>query len=118
MSYILAGSTIRSPSTFNETNSTQVAQLRTLGGSVNRDFFGTNKRVWTLDYNNVNPTDYATIKAIYTSYLASGTAQAWQVTETNYTIAATTVHVDLLIRNFSIKGSDYLSDFTLVLTEA
>lgn len=118
MAYILNGTTIRSPSTFSEANSTQVAQNRTLAGTVTRDYFGSNKRVWTLEYNNVNPTDYNTIKTIYTNYLANATAVSFQSTETNYTVASTNVHVDLLNRGFSIKGSDYLSDFTLTLSEA
>ena len=118
MSYILSGTTIRSPSSFKETNSTQVAQNRTLAGSITRDYFGSNKRVWSLDYTNVNPTDYTTIKTIYNTYLSTANALTWQVTETNYTVASTNVHVDLLERGFSIHGSDYLSDFTLTLSEA
>jgi hypothetical protein len=118
MSYILAGSTIRSPHDFDVANSTQVAQNRTLGGAITRDYFGSNKRVWTLNYENCNVTDFNIINAIYTSYLATGTAQTWQVTETNYTISSTSVHVDLVQRSFKIRGNDYLSDFSLILTEA
>lgn len=118
MSYVLDGSTIRNPHEFSEGNSTQAAQNRTLDGSVNRDYFGSNKRVWTLNYTNTKKADYDTIKTIYDSYLSTGTAKSWQVTETNYTISATTVHVDLVERGFSIRGEDYLSDFTLTLTEA
>lgn len=117
MGYILASQTIRSPMSFSEDNSTQVAQNRTLGGSITRDFFGSNKRVWTLEFQNAQPSEYSTIYGIYASYLSSGTAQTWQVTETNYTISQTNVHVDLLHRGFSIHGSSYLSDFTLILTE-
>lgn len=117
MSYILNGSTIRRPTTFKETNSTQVAQQQGLDGTISRDYFGSNKRIWVLEYRNVNPTDYSTIKTIYDSYLTNASPKTWQVTETNYTISQTTVHIDLLERGFSIKGSDYLSDFTLTLTE-
>lgn len=118
MSYILAGSTIRAPHDFEEQNSTQVAQNRTLGGSITRDYFGSNKRVWVLSYENTKKTDFDIINTIYQSYLSTGSAQTWQVTETNYTISSTTVHVDLLVRGFSIRGTDYLSDFTLTLVEA
>jgi hypothetical protein len=118
MSYLLASTTIKAPHTFSETNSTQVAQNRTLDGSINRDYFGSNKRVWTLEYRNTKKADYDTIKTIYTSYLATVAAVAWEVTETNYTISATTVHVDLVERGFSVRGSDYISDFSLTLTEA
>lgn len=118
MSYLLDSTTIRAPHTFTESNSTQMAQHRTLDGSVSRDYLGDNKRVWVLDYNNTNKTDYDVIKAIYDSYLTNATAKTWQVTETNYTIAQTSVHIDLVQRGFNIRGTDYLSDFSLVLTEA
>lgn len=101
-----------------EANSTQYAQQRTLSGRVGRDYFGDNKRVWGLDYKNVNTTDYTTIKTLYNTYLSTGATLTWEVTETNYTVSSTNVHVDLVERGFSVRGSDYLSDFTLTLTEA
>lgn len=118
MSYILASTTIRNPNSLEERNSTQVAQHRTLDGSIRRDYFGSNKRVWSLAYRNAKKDDYDTIKTIYTSYLSTGTAQTWEVTEANYTISPTTVHVDLQERGFSVKGDNYISDFDLILTEA
>lgn len=117
MAYLLSGTSIRRPSNFKETNATQAAQQQALNGTVSRDYFGSNKRIWTLDYQNVNSTDYATIKTIYTAYLSGPTVKTWQVTETNYTVSSVNVHIDLLERGFSVKGSDYLSDFTLILTE-
>lgn len=117
MTYILNGSNLRSPGSIDESNSTQVAQQRTLSGSVNRDYFGSNKRVWTLEYRNTKKADYDTINTIYTAYLASGSAVTWSSTETNYSISSTNVHVDLQIRKFTMSGADYISDFTLILTE-
>jgi hypothetical protein len=118
VSYLLESVPIRNPHEFDESNSTQYAQHRTLDGSIGRDYFGDNKRIWRLNYNSTKKTDYDTIKALYDSYLSSGTALTWEITETNYTISETNVHVDLQSRGFSIKGEDYISDFTLVLTEA
>lgn len=118
MSYILNGVTLKAPNNMDEDNSTQFAQQRTLGGTVGRDYFGSNKRVWSLDYTNTNPTDFTAMNTIYQSYLSSGTAQSWSVSEGNYVVNATTVHVDLTQRKFSVGGTTYLSDFTLVLTEA
>lgn len=115
--YLLDSITIRRPNQFTETNNTQVAQNRTLYGTNTRDYFGSNKRVWVLDFTIVKKADYDVIKAIYDSYLSTGTAKTWEVTETNYTISQTSVHVDLVERGFTIKGTDYLSDFTLTLTE-
>lgn len=118
MSYLLDGGAIRAPNRMEERNSTQVAQQRTLSGAVNRDYFGSNKRVWVLFYRVAKKADYDTIKAIYDTYLSTGTEVDWEVTETNYTVSATTVHVDLIDRGFSVLGESYLSDFDLVLTEA
>lgn len=118
MAYILSGTTIRSPMSFKESNSTQVVQQRTLDGTVSRDYFGSKKRVWTLDFKNVNPTAYTTILSIYNTYLSTVTAVTWSVTEANYAVAETSVHIDMQNRSFSVRGNSYISDFTLILTEA
>lgn len=118
MAYILSSTPIRAPHEFSESNSTQVAQIRTLDGQVNRDYFGDNKRIWVLEYSNTKKADYDAIKTLYNNYLSTATALTWEVTETNYTISQTTVHVDLLERGFSVRGTDYLSDFSLILTES
>ena len=117
MAYLLDGSNIRAPYEIEETNSTQFAQQRTLKGIIGRDFFGLNKRIWRMTYKNTKKTDYDIIYAIYASYLSTATGKSFESTETNYIIASTTVHIDLLQRGFSIRGSDYLSDFELILTE-
>lgn len=107
MSYLLDASAIRRPTSIEETNSTQVAQQRTLSGAVSRDYFGSNKKAWVLEYENVNKTDYDAINTIYQTYLSTGTVRTWQVTETNYAVAQVNVHVDLLVRSFgrpSLEG--------------
>ena len=118
MAFLLASQSIKGPQSIEESNSTQVAQQRTLAGSVGRDYFGSNKRIWSLEYKNVNPTAFTTIQAIYNTYRTTGATQTWQVTETNYTVASTLVHVDVLVRQFNVRGSSYISDFTIILTEA
>lgn len=118
MSYILDSTTIRRPITMNESNSTQIAEVRALDGSISRDLFGSNKRTWTLEYRNTKKSDYDTIKSIHTSYLDTGNTKTWEISETNYTVSETSVHVDLLVRGFEVGGADYISDFVLVLTEA
>jgi hypothetical protein len=118
MAFLLDAQSIRNPQSIEETNSTQYAQQKTLNGDVGRDYFGDNKRVWSLAYRNVKKTEYDTIKAIYDSYLTNGTAKTWEITETNYTVSSTSVHIDLRVRNFTVRGSSYISDFDLILTEA
>lgn len=118
MGYVLDGTSIRRPNDLIETNDTQVAQQRTLSGAINRDYFGSNKRRWVLQYRNTNKTDYDVIKAKHTSYLSDAVAKTWEITETNYDVDQTNVHIDLQERGFSVKGTDYISDFDLILTEA
>lgn len=117
MSYTLDATTIRSPHSIEESNSTQFAQQRTLDGTISRDFFGSNKRRWIFRYRNTKKADFDTINTIYQAYLATGTTKALVSTETNYLIPSTACHVDLLQRGFSVSGTDYLSDFDLILTE-
>lgn len=118
MSYLLDGNIIKRPKSLTETNDTQTAQNRGLSGAITRDHFGANKRVWAADYENVSKTDYDTINTVYQTYLTTSTPVTWEVTETNYTVSSTTVHIDLKERKFGVGGTDYISDFALILSEA
>lgn len=101
-----------------ENNSTLYAQIRPLPGNVNRDFFGGNKRSWTLQYKNLKPTDYAMLKATYDRYLSDGQTITWRVTGDHYSVAQVLVHVDMPVRVFDTRGNSYISDVDLTLTEA
>jgi len=118
MPYYIDDQLIRSPSNLSEDNNIQYAQNRTLDGTVTRDYFGDIKRVWTLNFETVNKDDYFTIRAIYNDYLTNQNAIHFEITEDNYTILQTSVFMDIPTRSFGIKGTDYLSDFTVTLTEA
>lgn len=118
MSYSLNSTTIRRPTRMREDNSTQYAANRTLGGSNTRDYFGNNKRVWTLEFDNLNATDYTTINTLYQAFLTTKAVVPFQISEGNYALGPVNVQVDFLTRSFNIPGSSYLSDCTLILTEA
>lgn len=118
MAYLLNGSSIKAPQRMSEENDTQHAEVRTMSGSRGVDMFGSNKRVWTLEYSNIQKADFDTINTLYQLYLSTGAALSWEVTETNYTVSATTVHVFLQERGFTVRSESYLSNFTLVLREA
>lgn len=118
MPYSINSTTVRAPTRMHESNDTQFAANRTLGGTNTRDYFGNNKRVWTMEYDNLNSTDYITIRTIYQNYLSTKTAVPLVITEGLYAVSSTNVHVDFQSRNFTIPGSDYLSDCILILTEA
>lgn len=118
MSYLLASTTIRRPVNIQETNSSLFAEQKTLNGTLTRDYFGSKKRIWNLKYEKTTVDDFNTIKTIYDSYLSTSTAQAWQVTDSNYVVSSTTVHLDLIERDFNYRGYTMLCDFDLILTEA
>ncbi len=119
MAFTLGGSTIKRPKDLQEVRDEQYAQQKALDGTVSRDYFSSRsgtKRIWQLTYENVTPTEYNVIDAVYTTYKSTDTPVAWVSTETNYAISAT-VHIDLVDRKFNQSGDQYLSSFTLKLTE-
>lgn len=118
MSYLLNSTSIRRPTRMREDNSTQFAANRTMGGNNTRDYFGTNKKIWTLEYDNLNATDYGIINTLYQLYLTNEAPLPWQITEGLYACGLTNVLVDFQSRQFGIPGSSYLSNNTLILTEA
>lgn len=119
MAFTLNGTAIKAPQTISETvDNFQYAQQRTLSGNINRDYFGSNKRVWKLTYQNIPKASYDVIKSIYNTYTSTGTAVTWVSTETNYAISSTSVHVNIDARGFTVGGEDYISSFSLILTEA
>lgn len=117
MSFILDGTTIRSPHNLDELTEDLYAQQISLANHRSRDYMGDTKRTWALDYMNTKTADYTTIKAIWDSYKSTATGKTFESTEANYTIASTTVHIDMVRRSFTVGGTSYISDFTLILTE-
>lgn len=115
VAYVLGGISIQPPHRFSEANDTLYAENRVLEGDINRDFFGENKRVWDLEYENLNPEDSAIIKALYYDYLDSGETKTWEVTGDNYFITETSVHIDLPDRTIHPA---YITSFVIRLTEA
>lgn len=121
MAFILAGTTIRRPISIDEKKLERFNQVQTLDGKIHRDYYNSlvgTKRVWTLTYENASATEYNDINTIYNTYKTTDTVQTWEVTDTNYTVASTNVHIDLVDRSFSTPGSDFISSFQLILTEA
>jgi len=71
---ILGGTTIRKP--YQPMNPTVPKLPRTAPRrNVNRDYFGNDKNILTLQYNNVNYTDRAAINTLYQSYLTTKTTR-------------------------------------------
>lgn len=116
MAYLLGGVAIKRPTSMNWTRTSQYAQNKTLDGSVTRDYFGDDKNIWVLQYRNVSNSDYSAILARYDDYIANG-VRYFDSTGEAISIG-TLVHVSVDTRSFNVGGTDYLGDFSLILTEA
>lgn len=119
MAFSVGGIEIKRPKSIKEVRVEQYAQQKALDGTVSRDYFSSRvgtKRVWELSYDNVQPSDYNVIDGVYTTYKSTDTAQPWVSDYVNYDVGAT-VHMDLVNREFTQQGTDFISSFTLILTE-
>jgi hypothetical protein len=121
MAYVLGGVEIRNPMGVSEKKIERFSQVQTLDGRIHRDYYNSlvgTKHIWTLEYENATAAEYSAIKTIYDTYKNTDTVQTWEVTESNFTVAETNVHIDLIERKFSTPGTDYLASFQLILTES
>lgn len=116
MSYLLGGVEIRRPTSMSVDRSGQYSQHRTLDGSISRDHFGDDKLIFKLEYRNMKPDEYTTLQTLYNDYIDNGTRYFDTTGET--VVYGALVHVDLIPREFNIRGTSYISSTTLVLTEA
>lgn len=116
--FVLDGLTIRAPSVFRELSDKLYVQQRPLTGSFNRKYYGDSKRTWELEYTNLKRVDYLNLKAIYDSYLSTGSTKPFVMTGSAYSgMVATNVHVDLIAIGYPNTGIHYLPSFKLVLKE-
>lgn len=116
MSYLLGGVSIKRPSSMSVSRESQFAQQKTLDGSVNRDYLGSDKLVFELVYDNITTGDYTVLIERYDDYIDNGTR--FFDTTGEAVEYGTLVHVDLRPREFRVKGSSYISRAVLILTEA
>lgn len=115
MSYLLGGTEIRRPTSMSVSRSSQYAQHRTLDGSISRDHFGDDKLIFELEYENIKPSEYTTLLTVYDDYVTNGLRFFDTTGET--VVYGTLVHVEIIPREFNIRGTSYISSTTLVLTE-
>lgn len=111
------GVSIKRPNELVESRLPVMALQRTMAGSVATDQLNTGNRVWELTYRDVLKSDFDTINDIYQEYLGRDFTMSFQVIQSNYVVPRVQVHIDLQVRSFSVGGSSYLSNFSLILTE-
>ncbi len=111
MSYILGATTLPNPKEFNREFIEVSAENLSLEGRTTKDIFKRKERFF-LKFQHLTPAQVASILSEYNAE----TEKNFEVTETNLTIAATLVHIAFSPRDY-MKGNEYRSDFTLILTE-
>lgn len=112
MAYILDGTTLRNPQELEiEELETGVAH-ETIDGKLKKSVTNRRRR-FVLRYQNLTRTQENTILNIWNQQ----DTVTFESTETNLTVASTTVHVEVFRRAFN-RGSEYRSDLSLILTES
>lgn len=112
MSFILNSTTIKSPNTFQREQLEIGVEHVSISGETRKSITKRKER-FILGYRNITQTDAQTIRDIWDLE----TTVDFESTETNNTIAATSVHVDIKSRDYLTKGESYLESFDLILTE-
>ncbi len=111
MSYILGATTLPNPKEFFREPIEVSVENVSLEGRTTKDIFKRKER-FILRFQHLTPAQVASILSEYDVE----TTKDFEVTETNLTIAATPVHIRITPRDY-MKGSEYRSDFNLILTE-
>lgn len=111
MSWILNGVTLPNPKEFTREFIETSGENISLTGRTTKDIRNRKER-FHLVFRFQTPAEVTSLLSIYNEEEVVD----FQVTETNLTIAATPVHVELSQRDY-IKGGDYMADWDLILTE-
>jgi len=111
MSYVLGATTLPEPTKFARTFIETSRANTSLTGRLTKDIRN-RKEKFTLEWEHLTPTQVTNILAEYTPE----TTKNFTVSETNLTIAATSCHIEISIRNYT-KGGEYRSHLKMTLTE-
>ncbi len=114
MSYLLGDITLPTPKpgNFQRRQMETGASFITLAGATKKDITNRKER-FVLTYTLLTQAEVALILGEYDLQ----TTRDFSVTETNLTIVATAVHIDVLDRLYNTGGNEYREDLTLILTE-
>ncbi len=112
MSYSLGDITLPNPSNFKRETIERAAMNHLMDGTHKKDITNRKER-FILEYKNLTQTQ---VQAILSEYNLL-TTRLFSVSETNLTINATSVHIDIPRRDYQVKGGEYREDLSLTLTE-
>lgn len=110
--WILGDLTLPRPKAFARETIEKAVYHETLNGTLKKDIQNRKER-YTVEFRYLTQTEVGQILAEYNLE----TSRNFQVTETNLTIAATPVHIEIQRREYNTPGNEYREDMTLILTE-
>jgi hypothetical protein len=111
MSYTLGSITLKNPVKFTRQPLEISSENTSIEGRSTKDIF-CRKEQFSLEFRALTQAQVSEIMSEYNLL----TTRNFTVSETNLTIAATPVHIDIKNRSF-YKGDEYREDLTLLLTE-
>lgn len=112
MSYLLGSITLPNPQNFEREYIETAAFILTLNNTTKKDLVGRKER-YILQFTMLTQAEVAAIL----SEFELNTTRNFRVTETNLTIAATPVHIEMERRQYNTPGNEYREDIVLILTE-
>ena len=113
MSYTLGNITLPRPVSFERETVEKSARIITLNNTTKKDITGRKER-FILEFRMLTQSEVTDIMSEYDLQ----TTRTFTVSETNLTIAATTVHIELGgSRAYNTPGNEYREDLTLILEE-
>jgi len=112
MSWTLGGVTLKSPATFNRKQVEVAKSNLMLDGTSKKDFIR-QKEIYEVGLVDLTQTQVTDIINLYEGQ----TAVAFEVSETNLTIASTQVFIKIIERKYLTKGDEYRENITLRLEE-
>lgn len=114
MSYTLGNITLPTPKpeNFSRAQVEKSKTIVTLDGSTKKDYTN-RKEQFIIAYEKLTQAEVTSILSEYNLQITRDFA----VSETNLTITATAVHIELFNREYNTGGDEYREDLTLILTE-
>lgn len=111
MAWILGSTTLPTPQGFKREPILIMSEVNTLSGKTKRDYVRTKYR-YTLTFEKLTQAEVTTILNEFTQAVKS-----FSVSETNLTVAAVDVLVEITDREYNTAGGDFREDFKVILIE-
>lgn len=112
MSYILGATTLPTPKEFYREQIETGASVMTINGTTKKDIIN-RKEKYVLVFEMLTQAQVGNITSEYNDQ----TTKNFSVSESNLTISATPVHIEMVRREYNTRGNEYREDVTLFLTE-